>query len=206
MAGQQIDGAGQDSHRVGHAVTSGGGDTAVDRCIGFGQPLQICIERLLDRDDRLGPTMCLGERLVLLDQHLLLRRERHGVLRDCRLALLQSAIESISGSARRLVESGGMVFQRRPQHRIETLDQVLLRGGESLLEATQRRLALWDVPQRDVERLLRTGKIQKTLTLYAPTSGVVTQLGLRSGMRVEPNDNLYTIADLSTVCISDSGP
>jgi multidrug efflux pump subunit AcrA (membrane-fusion protein) len=74
-------------------------------------------------------------------------------------------------------------------------------GGESLFEATKRRLALWDVPERDIERLLETGKVKRTLTLYAPASGVVTRLGVRSGMEVKPNSNLYTIADLSHVWV-----
>jgi multidrug efflux pump subunit AcrA (membrane-fusion protein) len=74
-------------------------------------------------------------------------------------------------------------------------------GGDALFSATQKRLALWDVPERDIERLLRTGEVKRTLTLYAPASGVVTRLGVRSGMEVRPNSNLYTIADLSKVWV-----
>ena len=74
-------------------------------------------------------------------------------------------------------------------------------GGEALFDATKRRLALWDVPERDVEHLLETGEVKRTLTLYAPASGVVTRLGVRSGMEVKPNSNLYTIADLSRVWV-----
>jgi multidrug efflux pump subunit AcrA (membrane-fusion protein) len=74
-------------------------------------------------------------------------------------------------------------------------------GGESLFAATRRRLALWDIPERDIDRLLETGKVKRTLTLYAPASGVVTRLGVRSGMEVTPNANLYTIADLSRVWV-----
>jgi RND family efflux transporter MFP subunit len=75
------------------------------------------------------------------------------------------------------------------------------RGGKALFEAARRRMELWDVAERDIERLLESGEIEKTLTLYAPTSGVVTKLGVRSGMEVRPNDNLYTIADLSKVWV-----
>ncbi len=74
-------------------------------------------------------------------------------------------------------------------------------GGQALFEATRRRMELWDVPARDIERLLRTGEIEKTLTLDAPTGGVVTELGVRAGMEVKPNENLYTIADLSRVWV-----
>lgn len=75
------------------------------------------------------------------------------------------------------------------------------RGGESLLNATRRRLALWDIRDRDIDRLLETGEVERTLTLYAPVSGVITHLGVRSGMEVKPNSNLYTIADLSEVWV-----
>ena len=74
-------------------------------------------------------------------------------------------------------------------------------GGESLFAATKRRLELWDIRESDIERLLETGDVQRTLTLYAPRSGVVTGLGVRSGMEVKPNANLYTIADLSKVWV-----
>jgi Cu(I)/Ag(I) efflux system membrane fusion protein/cobalt-zinc-cadmium efflux system membrane fusion protein len=72
-------------------------------------------------------------------------------------------------------------------------------GGEDLLLATRRRLELWDISKRDIDRLLETGEVRKNLTLYAPTEGVVTHLMAREGMEVGPNDNLYTIADLSRV-------
>ncbi len=74
-------------------------------------------------------------------------------------------------------------------------------GGDALYEATRRRLELWDIPQRVVEQVLETGRIQKTLTLYAPSGGFVTKLSVRSGMEVAPNQNLYTIADLTQVWV-----
>jgi Cu(I)/Ag(I) efflux system membrane fusion protein/cobalt-zinc-cadmium efflux system membrane fusion protein len=74
-------------------------------------------------------------------------------------------------------------------------------GGQSLFEATKNRLALWDIPTRDIERLVETGEVERTLTLYAPASGVVTRLGVRAGMEVSLNTNLYTIADLSRVWV-----
>ncbi len=75
------------------------------------------------------------------------------------------------------------------------------RGGDELFEATRRRLELWDIPDRDIDRLLERGLVRKTLTLYAPTRGVVTHLMVRTGMEVGANDNLYTIADLSRVWV-----
>ncbi len=75
------------------------------------------------------------------------------------------------------------------------------RGGEDLFLATRRRLELWDIPKRDIDRLLETGEVRKNLTLYAPTGGVVTHLMVRKGMEVTANNNLYTIADLSRIWV-----
>jgi Cu(I)/Ag(I) efflux system membrane fusion protein/cobalt-zinc-cadmium efflux system membrane fusion protein len=72
-------------------------------------------------------------------------------------------------------------------------------GGQALFDATRRRLELWDIAERDVDRLLETGEVRKSLTLYAPSGGVVTHMMVRKGMEVSSNDNLYTIADLSRV-------
>jgi Cu(I)/Ag(I) efflux system membrane fusion protein/cobalt-zinc-cadmium efflux system membrane fusion protein len=74
-------------------------------------------------------------------------------------------------------------------------------SGAHLFEATRRRLELWDIPDRDIDRLLETGTIRKNLTLYSPAKGVVTHLMVREGMEVSPNQNLYTIADLSSVWV-----
>jgi Cu(I)/Ag(I) efflux system membrane fusion protein/cobalt-zinc-cadmium efflux system membrane fusion protein len=74
-------------------------------------------------------------------------------------------------------------------------------GGQALFDATRRRLELFDIPDRDIRALLKTGEVRKRLTLYAPNRGVVTHLMVREGMEVGPNANLYTIADLSRVWI-----
>ena len=75
----------------------------------------------------------------------------------------------------------------------------VVRGAEDLVRASRRRLELWDVTEREIARLIETGEVQKSLTLDSPTQGVVVHLMVREGMRVEPGENLYSIADLSRV-------
>jgi len=75
------------------------------------------------------------------------------------------------------------------------------KGGEQLFQAARRRLELWDIPDREIDRLLERGVVRKTLTLYAPAGGAVTKLMVRTGTEVGPNQNLYTIADLSRVWV-----
>jgi multidrug efflux pump subunit AcrA (membrane-fusion protein) len=74
-------------------------------------------------------------------------------------------------------------------------------SGARLFDATRRRLELWDIPDRDIDRLIETETIRKNLTLYSPAKGVVTHLMVREGMEVRSNQNLYTIADLSRVWV-----
>ena len=73
------------------------------------------------------------------------------------------------------------------------------RAARTCFRPPSAGLSFGDVSKNDIDRLLATGEIRKTLTLHAPTQGVVTDLKVRDGMEVGPNDNLYTIADLSQV-------
>jgi Cu(I)/Ag(I) efflux system membrane fusion protein len=75
-------------------------------------------------------------------------------------------------------------------------------GGESLVEASKRRLALWDISEKQIRELEEKGEAQRTLTLYAPHSGFVIKKEANQGMRIMPDKELYTIADLSTVWVN----
>ncbi len=75
-------------------------------------------------------------------------------------------------------------------------------GGESLVEASRRRLALWDISEKQIRDLEERGEAQRTLTLYAPHSGFVIKKEANQGMRIMPDKELYTIADLSTVWVN----
>jgi multidrug efflux pump subunit AcrA (membrane-fusion protein) len=74
-------------------------------------------------------------------------------------------------------------------------------GGSSLFESARERLRLWDIPGSEIDRLLRTGQTRKALDLVASSDGYVTKLDVREGSEVQPNDPLYTIADLSRVWV-----
>lgn len=67
---------------------------------------------------------------------------------------------------------------------------------QQLLDAARRRLALWDVPAADIERLERTREPQRTFTLRAPRSGVVLAKQAVAGLYVDPAIELYLISDI----------
>jgi Cu(I)/Ag(I) efflux system membrane fusion protein len=75
-----------------------------------------------------------------------------------------------------------------------------LEGGQKPLAAmARRRLELWGVPAREIRDLETTHKARETLTLPAPINGRVLDRKVLEGARVEPETELYRIADLSVV-------
>ena len=66
----------------------------------------------------------------------------------------------------------------------------------SLLEASRRRLLLWDVPKSQIDLLEKTLVPQRTFTLTAPRSGIVIAKQAFVGNYVEPGTEMYVISDL----------
>lgn len=74
-------------------------------------------------------------------------------------------------------------------------------SSTNLLAAAKRRLQLWDISGAQIQHVLSTGQVQRTLTLYSPASGVVTTKNVVQGQAIQPGQELYEIADLSTVWV-----
>jgi len=75
-------------------------------------------------------------------------------------------------------------------------------GSQNLLEAVRQRLRLWDIREEDIERLEKEGKVRRTLTIYSPVNGLVTErAAFHHGRFVNPEMDLYKLVDLSTVWI-----
>ncbi len=75
--------------------------------------------------------------------------------------------------------------------------------ANSLLEAARRRLELWDITPAQIRAIEREGKARRDLTIYSPVSGIVTErAAYHHGRFVNPEMDLYTIVDLSTVWIN----
>jgi len=70
-------------------------------------------------------------------------------------------------------------------------------GSADLLEAARQRLLLWDIRPEDIAKLEKSGRVTRTLDVYADIGGYVVQKMAFHGMRVTPADALYDIADLS---------
>ena len=75
-----------------------------------------------------------------------------------------------------------------------------LEGGQKPLAAmARRRLELWGVPANEIRELEKTRKARENLTLPSDISGRVLDRNVLIGTRVEPQMELYRIADLSVV-------
>jgi RND family efflux transporter MFP subunit len=73
--------------------------------------------------------------------------------------------------------------------------------SESLLQATRRRLELWDLSEAQIDQVLKTGEPIKNITVYSPMTGYITERKAFPQVKVMPDTDLYTIVDLSHVWI-----
>ena len=74
-------------------------------------------------------------------------------------------------------------------------------SGDSLVASARRKLELWDVPAKEIERLEQTRQPSKSLTFLSPIAGVVTAKNVVEGARVNPGDTPYEITDLGMVWV-----
>jgi Cu(I)/Ag(I) efflux system membrane fusion protein/cobalt-zinc-cadmium efflux system membrane fusion protein len=74
-------------------------------------------------------------------------------------------------------------------------------GARRLLDASRRRLELWDISDRQISRLEKTGQVAKALTLYAPNDGIVTMKMVREGQFIKSGMELLMLSDISTVWV-----
>jgi membrane fusion protein, copper/silver efflux system len=81
------------------------------------------------------------------------------------------------------------------------------RGGASrasndqLIEASKRRLKLWNVSDQEIAELERSRKPSDQLVLRSPFDGVVNEVMSRPGMNVKMGDKLVSVLDLSNVWV-----
>jgi len=75
----------------------------------------------------------------------------------------------------------------------------VVRSGGKLIENARKKLRLWEISEAQIDDLIRTGNVRRTLTLYAPSDGVVLDKNIIQGQYVNAGMMLLKIADLSTV-------
>ncbi len=72
-------------------------------------------------------------------------------------------------------------------------------GGEALIVGARRRLEYWDISDKQIERLAKTGQAEKVMTLYSPANGWVLERMVLPGHKVMPGEPLMVVGDLTHV-------
>ncbi len=70
-----------------------------------------------------------------------------------------------------------------------------------LLDSAKRRLIYWDITEEQIKELEKSKKPLKTMKFYSPFTGFVINKNILQGKYVLPGENLYTIADISSIWI-----
>jgi Cu(I)/Ag(I) efflux system membrane fusion protein len=73
---------------------------------------------------------------------------------------------------------------------------------EALVEGARQRMRLAGMTDEQIALIESTGKVHPRLTLTAPISGVISELGARQGMTVTAGAPLFRINGLSTVWVN----
>ena len=75
-------------------------------------------------------------------------------------------------------------------------------GLEALVDGARQRMRLAGMTEEQIRMVESTGKVHARLTISAPISGVVAELGAREGMAVTAGSTLFRINGLDTVWVN----
>lgn len=73
--------------------------------------------------------------------------------------------------------------------------------SSDMVGAARQRLRLWDVSDAQINAVLSSGRVNRTVTLFSPASGIVLEKKVVQGQAITAGEELYTIADLSDVWV-----
>jgi len=70
-----------------------------------------------------------------------------------------------------------------------------------LLESAKMRLKNWGIDDDQIETLLNTGEVKRTMVMRAPATGIVTEKNVAEGDYLKRGARLYRVANLSSVWV-----
>jgi membrane fusion protein, copper/silver efflux system len=94
-----------------------------------------------------------------------------------------------------------LLLAKRLQRDVSVADSTTRQRAADLLASARQRLAYWDISERDIAEIERTGEVRKTLTLRATSGGYVLEKNVLAGQKIMAGDALYKVVDLSTVWV-----
>jgi Cu(I)/Ag(I) efflux system membrane fusion protein len=75
----------------------------------------------------------------------------------------------------------------------------LRNNNQQLIEASESRLKVFHIDDKFIRQLAQDRQVQRTVTFYAPQSGILHNLNIREGFFVKPETTLMSIAALDEV-------
>ena len=100
-----------------------------------------------------------------------------------------------------LQQEAELAIALRAQETMGQLGGVYARSNRNAARIARERLQLYDVPEREIDRLVRTREPSGHVTWYALHDGTILEKQAVAGMHFQEGSVLYRIADLSTVWV-----
>jgi len=126
-------------------------------------------------------------------------------LGQLQLQLLQAAARATlaqqSAKREQALFDEGIIPQRRVQEA-----QAALKESEAALRHAKTALRLIGLPSADIEQVTASGIPQDSITLHAAQAGVVTQLEVKPGQRVDPASALLRIVQIDRLLLDIQVP
>ena len=91
--------------------------------------------------------------------------------------------------------------QKQDKNSSTDLNRLIAQDAAATLEAARQRLLLWDISAGQIKKIEESGRTIRTLTLYSPVNGYITQKMAVLGMKVMPGEKLFDVADLSSIWV-----
>jgi RND family efflux transporter MFP subunit len=95
-----------------------------------------------------------------------------------------------------------LIAKRGQQSLGDSSYQDVAHNSRSLLESARQRLELWDLTDAQIRRLDETGQVNKTITIFSPVTGYVTDRKAFPHVSVTGDSDIYTITDLSRIWVT----
>lgn len=69
----------------------------------------------------------------------------------------------------------------------------------SLYKAVQNKFKNWQIDEKHLEEIVKTGKIKNSFTIYAKTTGIISEIFVSKGAHIMVGKPIFKIANLNTV-------
>jgi len=73
--------------------------------------------------------------------------------------------------------------------------------NKEILASARKRLGYFDIANKEISAIEKSGKVKKALTVRSPFTGVITKKNIIEGEFAKPGASLFTISDLSQIWV-----